>query len=84
MTGLDRAICRETNVIDTTRGGRRRLIVKLEAGGRLLRIRPKGTRRWYDIDFASIYRMAVMAHAKSVLAQKKEARAAAKKAKASR
>lgn len=76
MTGLERPITRETSTIDTTRSGRRMLIVRLEAGGKLLRIRPKGTRRWYSIDYASIYRLAVRARAMELQAEKKAAKQA--------
>ncbi len=74
MTGLDRPITRETMTIDTMRGGRRLLVVRLEEGGKVLKIRPKGTRRWYTLDYASIYRAAVMAHARAIAAEKKEKR----------
>lgn len=77
MTGLDRPITRETMTIDTTRSGRRVFVVRLEAGGKLLRIRPKGTRRWYSIDFASIYRAAVKIRAEELRAEKKNRRAKA-------
>ena len=80
MTNLDqRAIRRETNTIDHTRGGRRLLIVKLEIGGKLVRIKPKGTRKWFTIDYATIYRLAVMAHARQAMAEKKAAKAERRK-----
>lgn len=75
MTGLDRPITRETMTIDTMRGGRRLLVVRLEEGGKVLKIRPKGTRHWYTLCYSSIYRAAVMAHARAIAAEKKERRA---------
>jgi hypothetical protein len=60
MTNLDnRPVKRETRCIDTTRSGRRPLVVLLEVGGRLLRIKPKGTRRWYAVPYEEVYRAAV-------------------------
>lgn len=77
MTTLDkRAIRRETNVPDTTRSDRRPFIVLLEVGGKLLRIKPKGTRRWYTVDYASIYRLGVRARALEIAAEKKARRGA--------
>lgn len=59
MTGLDtRPVRRETRSIDTTRSGRRPLVVMLEVGGKILRIRPRGTRTWYTVTYEDIYRLA--------------------------
>lgn len=64
MTNLDsRPVKRETNAIDGTRSGRRHLVVMLEVGGKLLRIKPKGTRKWYAVDYESIYRLAIKVRA---------------------
>ncbi len=80
MTTLDhRAVRRETNTIDHTRGGRRLLIVKLEVGGKIVRMKPKGTRKWFSIDYSSIYRLAVMAHARQAMAERKAAKAERRK-----
>lgn len=60
MTTLDRRpVRRETNVIDGTRSGRRPLIILLEVGGKIVRIKPKGTRRWYAVPYEEIYRSAI-------------------------
>lgn len=59
MTNLDRPVTRETRAIDTTRSGNRPLIVMLEAGGRIVRIRPKGTKRWYSVPYEAIYTLAI-------------------------
>jgi hypothetical protein len=80
MTTLDkRAVRRETNVPDTTRSGRRPFIVLLEVGGKLLRIKPKGTRRWYSVDYASIYRLGVKIRAAELQEERKQRRADAKR-----
>lgn len=77
MTTLDkRGVRRETNVPDTTRGGRRPFVVLLEVGGKLVRIKPKGTRRWYTVDYASIYRLAVKIRVAELTAEKKARRKA--------
>lgn len=71
MTGLqERPVKRETREIDTTRGGRRPLVVMLAEGGKILRIRPKGTRRWYSVTYADIYRLAVRGRAAELRAEK--------------
>jgi len=78
MTGLDaRPVKRETRTIDTTRSGRRPFVVMLEVGGKLLRIKPKGTRRWYSVTYDEIYRAAVRVRVREL----KQEREAAKKAK---
>lgn len=77
MTGLDnRPVKRETRTIDTTRSGRRPFVVMLEVGGKLLRIKPKGTRRWYSVPYDEIYRTGVRIRAREL----KMERDAAKKA----
>ena len=79
MTGLDkRAVKRETRVLDPIRR-RRPLIVKLEIGGRVLRIKVKGDRRWYTVNFEDIYRLGCHIRAQEIKAEK----AARRKARAS-
>ena len=57
MTGLDkRSVKRETNTLDPIKC-RRHLVVLLEVGGRVLRIKVKGDRQWYTVPFDEIYRM---------------------------
>ena len=81
MTTLDkRAVRRETNVPDTTRSGRRPFIVLLEQGGRVVKIKPKGTRRWYVVDYASIFRLGVQVRAREIAEEKKARRKAARAA----
>lgn len=46
----------------------------LELGGKLLRIKEKGTHKWYDVDYATIYRMAVHIRAAEIKQEKKRAR----------
>jgi hypothetical protein len=80
MTGLDeRRVIRLTNVIDTTRAGRRPLVVMLEIGGKLIRFRPLGTRRWYTLSIAVGWQKALTDAARDAAAEKlarKKARAA--------
>ena len=79
MTNLDhRPVKRETRCIDGTRSGRRPLVIMLEVGGRVVRIKPKGTRRWYTVPYESIYREAVRIRFQEVKAEKTARRAARK------
>jgi hypothetical protein len=79
VTNLDeRPVKRETREIDSTRSGRRRLIVLLEVGGKLLRIKPKGTRRWFSVSYADVYRLAVKAYATELRQRTAEERKARK------
>lgn len=71
MTNLDnRPVKRETRCIDTTRSGRRPLVVLLEVGGRLLRIKPKGTRRWYAVPYEEVYRAGVRIRMQEIKAER--------------
>jgi hypothetical protein len=57
MTTLDkRGVRRETNALDPI-NRRKVLVVTLEVGGKLLRIKVKGDRSWYAVPFEEIYRM---------------------------
>jgi hypothetical protein len=77
MTTLDkRGVRRETNTVDTTRSGRRPFVVLLEVGGRLIRIKPKGTRKWYSVDYKSVYILAVKIRAAEIAEERKAARKA--------
>ncbi len=79
MTGLDtRPVKRETRTIDTTRSGRRPFVVMLEIGGKLLRIKPKGTRKWYCVPYDEIYRAAVRIRARELKMEREAARKARK------
>ncbi len=78
MTGLDRAVKRETSTPDTTRYGRKPLVVMLEQGGKILRIKPKGTRRWFSIDYATIYREAIRLYARQLKEEQKAKRVASR------
>jgi hypothetical protein len=77
MTNLDnRPVVRETRALDTTRSGRRPLVVKLETGGRVVRIKPKGTRQWYTVPYEELYRVGVRIRAVEIRNEKAERRAA--------
>lgn len=43
----------------------------LELGGKLLRIKEKGTHKWYTIPYEEVYRMAVRIRAAEIKAEKK-------------
>lgn len=76
MTKLDqRPVTRETMTLDPIRR-RKPLVVRLEQGGRLLRIKVKGTRTWYTIGFDEIYRAAIRLKAAALRAEKEAARRA--------
>ncbi len=79
MTGLTRRVVRETNVPDSTKGGRRPLCVMLEEGGRILRIKPKGLRTWYEVPYAALYTLAIRIRAVAIKAEKKAAKEAKRK-----
>jgi hypothetical protein len=80
MTNLDkRPVKRETRAIDTTRSGRRPFVVLLEVGGRVLRIKPKGTRHWYTVPYEEIYRAGVRIRSQELKTARAEAKAAKKK-----
>ena len=72
MTGLDtRPVRRETRTIDTTKGGRRPLVIMLEVGGKFVRIKPKGTRTWFVVPYEEIYRSGIRIRAQEIKAAKK-------------
>lgn len=76
-TTLDRRpVKRETNTIDDTRGGRKPFVILLEQGGRMLAIRPKGTKKWYRVDYKTIWRAAVAIRRQEIIAERKAKRAA--------
>lgn len=68
-----RAVVRETNALEPS-FRRKPLVIMLELGGKLLRIKEKGTHKWYDVDYATIYRMAVHIRAAEIKQEKKRAR----------
>jgi hypothetical protein len=71
MTNLDKKpVKRETRAVDNTRSGRRPLIVLLDVGGRLVRIKPKGTRQWYTVAYEDIYRLGIRNRAAELKAEK--------------
>ena len=79
MTGLDaRPVRRETRAIDTTKGGRRPLVIMLEVGGKFVRIKPKGTRTWFTVDYESIYRLGLHNKFQEIKAAKKARKEARK------
>lgn len=70
MTNLDvRPVTRETRTLDPCKR-RKPLVVRLEVGGRLLRIKAKGDRRWYAVPFEEIYRLGLRIRAQELRAEK--------------
>lgn len=53
MTNLDRAIVRVTSEYDHRT--RKPLVIRLEEGGRLVRIKVKGARTWYTVTVREIW-----------------------------
>jgi hypothetical protein len=75
-TKLTRPVTRETADRDPVWG--RLLMVRLEEGGRMLRIWQKSRRKKFTLTYAEIWRFAFQAYAKAALAERKAARAARK------
>jgi hypothetical protein len=70
MTNLDvRPVRRETRAVDPVKR-RKVLIVLLEVGGRVLRIKCKGDRRWYTVPYEEIYRTGCRIRAQEIKAEK--------------
>ena len=55
LTCLDRPVVRVTRAVE--RG--RPIVVKLEEGGKLIRLKLKGTRTWYTCSVESVFWLAV-------------------------
>ena len=77
MTPLNRAVVRQTNEIDARTG--KPLVVRLEVGGRLVKIRPKGDQQWYSVTYAQIAVMGARNAAAVIRARKLAEREAARK-----
>jgi len=65
-TPINRPLRRETREVE--RG--RPLVVELVPGGKILRIRPKGTRRWYTVTWRQVWVEAVRALGVALRAEK--------------
>jgi hypothetical protein len=68
MTGLDRPVKRETRVIDFRR--RKPLVILLQEGGRLVRIKVKGERQWYTVTIEQIFQLGCQNRAVELRAEK--------------
>lgn len=64
MTGLHRPITRLTTTIDYRT--RQPFVIRLEAGGQLLRIRPRGTRTWFTVTVLQLWQIAAETRAREV------------------
>ncbi len=56
-TKLTRRVIRETSTV----AGARPIMLMLEVGGRVIRLKEKGRRRWFTVDIGSVFRLAVRA-----------------------
>ena len=68
MTGLHRPITRLTGVIDYRT--RQPFVVRLESGGQLVRIRPRGTRTWFSVTILQLWQLAAETRAREVGAER--------------
>lgn len=68
MTGLHRPITRLTAELDYRT--RQPFVVRLEAGGHLIRIRPRGTRTWLTVTVLQLYQLAAETRAREVRAER--------------
>jgi len=81
VTNLDtRPVKRETRTLDPVKR-RKVLVVKLEVGGKLLRIKCKGERHWLTIPFDEVYRLGCRLRAVEIRAEKAARRKARREAK---
>ena len=80
MTGLDsRGVVRVTNERDHRSG--KPLVIALMPGGRLLRIKVKGARRWYVVTVKQVWYQGALNRAAEIRAEKAARRRARKAAK---
>lgn len=80
-TKLHRPVTRETSDRDPVWG--RLLMVRLEEGGKMLRIWQKGRRKKFTVTYADLWRFAFQTYAKAAVAQRaaeRKARRAERKA----
>ncbi len=72
MIGVTRTITRVTDVIDHRTN--QPFVLQLVAGGKLVRIRPKGCRRWFTVTVRQIW----MEGARNAVAEQQAGRRAAR------
>jgi hypothetical protein len=70
MTKLDRPVVRETRTIDKSCGRPRPIVIRLEEGGNIVRLKRKGERRWYTLTYSAIMLLAYKAAAEEAKKQK--------------
>lgn len=81
MTRLDLPTSRAVTRLTAYRyQGHRRVVVRLEEGGRLVRVRLEGTRTWHTLAVETLYRAAVACTVQAKKAERKAARAAKREA----
>jgi hypothetical protein len=72
MIRCNRRVVRETSVIDEC--SRRAVVIMIEQGGAIVRVRLKGTRKWYAVPLREIWLMGARIEAQAVRQRKAEAR----------
>jgi hypothetical protein len=72
-----RPVVRETADVDPSYG--RRLMVRLEPGGKLITLWQKGRRLRLKVTYADVWRLALAGHVRAKIAEKKAAKIARKK-----
>jgi hypothetical protein len=74
MIKINRQLTRETGELDYR--SKKPFVIQLVPGGKLLRIKTKGQRRWYTVTIAQIYHQGAMNKAIELKAEKKARREA--------
>ncbi len=72
MIKVNRAVTRETGILDHRT--RRPLVLQLVPGGKLVRIKVKGSRRWYAVTVGQILLQGALNKAAELRAEKKARR----------
>lgn len=77
MIRVNRSVTRETAEVDYRTG--KPLVIRLCQGGRLVKIKPKGSRTWYSVTVKQVYMMGAKNKAAEIRAEKKARREARRK-----
>jgi len=73
VTKLTRAVVREVAEIDTRT--RKPLVIRLEEGGKLIRIRAKGDRMWYTASIRQLFNLGAQNRANEIKSEREKRRA---------
>lgn len=77
MTGLERPVVRRTAEIDHVT--RKPFVVRLESGGRLVKVKTFGSRTWFSVTVKQLYQLAVQTAVNERARQKRLEREARRK-----